>query len=295
MKIIIKSKHSIIKKGGEKRMKYKVIFLTALISLATMVFFMTARAENVRNSKHNMITNTNILATGTTEVCVFCHTPHGSNTNAPEAAPLWNRNISTKTYIMYTSPNFDKIGAGLGPKGVSIACLSCHDGTVAFDALHNFPGSGNTDNIDFTNKGTTYVDTDNSFREDSPVTPFPNLGADLQNDHPISMEIPCGKDPQFAAICNSLDGPELSKGRISPLTRDKSLYPLPADKRDQLRAYPSVYGKAYIECASCHNPHVGKDESTRFLRLPSWDTTDMAYDSVDRNAGSLICLSCHEK
>ncbi|MDD5435038.1 MAG: hypothetical protein PH343_06380, partial [Nitrospira sp.] len=69
------------------------------------------------------------------EVCVYCHTPH----NADSIAPLWNRqsNPNPSDYKVYSSPNFDS--KNLGPDGISLACLSCHDGTVAVDAVLNQP------------------------------------------------------------------------------------------------------------------------------------------------------------
>ena len=33
------------------------------------------------------------------EVCVYCHTPHGANSNV--AAPLWNRTMKATTYQTY--------------------------------------------------------------------------------------------------------------------------------------------------------------------------------------------------
>jgi hypothetical protein len=108
----------------------------------------TPCTEDIRNTKHNLNENTDIgPITGTTEVCIFCHTPHGARGvigTAPSGqAPLWNRAIKTTTgYQMYSSPNFDGIDVAGGPKGVSLACLSCHDGTISFDALINPPGSG---------------------------------------------------------------------------------------------------------------------------------------------------------
>jgi len=100
--------------------------------------------EDVRNTKHNLTINPDVKATGTTEICVFCHTPHGANPATVGLAPLWNRNIPIDTsYGVYSSPNFDASGIDAGrPKGVSLACLSCHDGTIAVDALINAPGSG---------------------------------------------------------------------------------------------------------------------------------------------------------
>ena len=84
----------------------------------------------------------------TAEVCVFCHTPHGADVNAP--APLWNKRLGAAgapagggTYTTYASlqtPSLDGAVAAVG--SISIACLSCHDGTQAMDNIINAPGSG---------------------------------------------------------------------------------------------------------------------------------------------------------
>ncbi|MFQ5508246.1 MAG: hypothetical protein ACE5FN_02790 [Leptospirillia bacterium] len=108
-------------------------------------------AEDVRNTKHNFFLNQDVgySEQETTEVCVFCHTPHGGrNTTTASNVPLWNRAMPTAStvYEMYDSPNFDGSASwavtGGQPKGVSLACLSCHDGTIGIDALINAPGSG---------------------------------------------------------------------------------------------------------------------------------------------------------
>ena len=104
-------------------------------------------AEDVKNTLHNLSTSslnpnvdTNFLG-GTTQVCVFCHTPHGSQSSSiVGGAPLWNRAIASSSYTTYSSPHFDS-SAGQ-PQGVSLACLSCHDGAIALDALINAGGSG---------------------------------------------------------------------------------------------------------------------------------------------------------
>ncbi|HEY5595329.1 MAG TPA: hypothetical protein VIL61_09280, partial [Nitrospiria bacterium] len=71
------------------------------------------------------------------ETCVYCHTPH----NAGTTAPLWNRELpSPLGYEMYSSPNFDSPStANKAPDGISLGCLSCHDGSVAVDAVLNKP------------------------------------------------------------------------------------------------------------------------------------------------------------
>lgn len=260
--------------------------------------------EDVFNTKHNLAVNDDVLATGTTEVCVFCHTPHGGRTDvAGGGAPLWNRALPSNTgWTMYNSPNTD-VAPGTAPLGVSLACLSCHDGVIALDALINAPGSGGLQsanrnlltgtsagtgltNITFTGPG---VDTDGSLKEllrpdgqggflggdndyvnpgaGQGMEPFPNLTRDLSDDHPISIRMPTG-DPQF----NDALGSPIA-GSIRPIYRDTVLNGpqlIPSDKRDQIRLYNTtgISGVATdaVECASCHNPHTPR---TTFLRLPS--------------------------
>jgi len=324
--------------------------------------------ENVADTKHNLSANqdTQLNSSVSAEICVFCHTPHGGQPQtgtAPAPAPLWNRALPDgTTFTAYNSPNFDARGTTPGvPKGVSLACLSCHDGTIAFDALINAPGSGgffsaNRGTITGTSPGTSVfgasafqgptVDNTNSFTDGarsgsgtnadgSPYTgglddfvttgtggvnsagstPFPNLTRDLTDDHPISMAIPT-TDPQFDQVRTGAlaDGSIWKLRRVGTgITQDLS-----SDKRDAVRAYPTQGGTpadnittdtAYIECASCHNPHTPRPS---FLRIPSVDTATQNIPAVSiggrgvqtgqvstidqyPNAGSLLCLTCHQK
>ena len=102
-------------------------------------------ASDVRGTRHNLSTSgpgtTRAAAVGgTSEVCVFCHTPHGATAadqgGATLRAPLWNRRVPAgATYTPYTSSSMDSqtIVAGFNnqPGGSSKLCLSCHDGTLA--------------------------------------------------------------------------------------------------------------------------------------------------------------------
>jgi predicted CXXCH cytochrome family protein len=75
---------------------------------------------------------------GTTQICIFCHTPHNAKTEA--SAPLWNHGDTTATYTLYSSPTFTATGISQ-PGSNSKACLSCHDGTIAIDAYGSETGS----------------------------------------------------------------------------------------------------------------------------------------------------------
>jgi len=72
------------------------------------------------------------------EVCAPCHTPHDADATVT-AAPLWNHEVTTASYQVYSSPTAD---AALGQvRGVSKLCLSCHDGTIALDSFGGRTGS----------------------------------------------------------------------------------------------------------------------------------------------------------
>lgn len=156
---------------------------------------------------------------GTTEICVFCHTPHHSK---PAAGPLWNRGRLSDTYIAYgeticgTTPSLT-----LNPE--SAACLSCHDGISTFDMLVNSPGKGFTKNTlgdghsttgtynSGSNAGFAVRDQDWFFTEKAVGTggfgansrlsigagvdgSIIGTTADLSNDHPIGITYSGGSE-----------------------------------------------------------------------------------------------------
>ena len=139
----------------------------------------TSALADIRGSQHDLGAGTGQgTSAQTTEVCVFCHTPHGSDTTAP--APLWNKTFPVATYQRYSSLGTATLdGTEVAVGSVSLACLSCHDGTQAMDVVINGPGSGNYNpagaEIDTTSIGVMTG------------TPIPMLGTDLRNDHPVSI------------------------------------------------------------------------------------------------------------
>lgn len=98
------------------------------------------------------------------EICLPCHTPHNAKVAPDDLVPLWNHDVTAAVFTLYSSPTGTLDAGPLGqPAGVSKACLSCHDGTVALDAYGT--------NVPVPNMiGGVY-----------------DLGIDLSNDHPISF------------------------------------------------------------------------------------------------------------
>ena len=182
----------------------------------------SAAMASVSNTVHNLsVTGEGAHMTGangTTEICIFCHTPHGGNqlTNAP----LWNRSTSsTGVYTRFSSLGritFDADEAPVG--GVSIACLSCHDGTQARNSVINGPGSGPNSNTVTTDAGaSTWLDgTDPATAYLSSLAPSDNgtlsgdliyLGTDLRNDHPISMQYGGGGYTAAVGLATPVNSP----------------------------------------------------------------------------------------
>ncbi len=158
--------------------------LVALMSLGALVAVPVSAQDDVANTKHNMSTRSGLTDYGA--VCVYCHTPHGGQT---QNAPLWNRNFPTGPFTMYNNAYSSTIDMTVdaAPTGVSLACLSCHDGTVGLDVIINKP---NTD--------TTLVGSGNTMPSNSGQR-FANLGTDLRDDHPISILYSNAADVMFNA------------------------------------------------------------------------------------------------
>ncbi len=82
-------------------------------------------------SKHNMTPT----GANTGEICAFCHTPQGAERTV--SAPRWERALTTiSSYRAYSS-----LGSAVqeATGSISLACLSCHDGSQAPNIAINTP------------------------------------------------------------------------------------------------------------------------------------------------------------
>ena len=139
-----------------KRINF-LITLTVGILLANL-----AIGQTIVGSAHDFSSQT---WNTTGEICIVCHTPHNADISIAEA-PLWNHEMTSATFSLYSSSTFNGSATIGQPDGNSKLCLSCHDGTVA---LENF--SGNTGGTHF------LVDGDPNY-----------VGTDLADDHPTSFD-----------------------------------------------------------------------------------------------------------
>jgi predicted CXXCH cytochrome family protein len=133
-----------------------LVVATALVGLSTV-----AVAQGISGTSHDL--RTEVGTNG--EICIVCHTPHDAM--AVTDAPLWNHTVTTATFTPYDSPTMDAVAGQ--PAGASLLCLSCHDGSVAIDALGGGAGTGG--NV---------------------IAAAFQVGTDLTYDHPISIDYNAG-------------------------------------------------------------------------------------------------------
>jgi predicted CXXCH cytochrome family protein len=224
-----------------------------------------------------------IYTTGTDEICVFCHTPHASNTAV--SAPLWNKALPNSTYTVYSSGTMQGT-ASLSNNNMSLACLSCHDGTQAMDNMINKPSTGTPSSAGYNATGSRLAGTWYAGTEDAEASGntsagalnakvYMELGTDLSNDHPVGIPY-CGggqtglgksgcADQDFNAVTQGANATSFTVGTSSVVKENMRLY--------------NTAGGLSVECGSCHDPH--NDAQKTFLRTS--------------NAGSAVCLTCHAK
>src|SRR3990170_4326680 len=262
--------------------------------------FVPAVVEDIRNTKHNLSSlspegiDRAVYSEQTTEICIFCHTPHGANAEAAEAlkAPLWNRSLSVARYILYDqvwSTSFEAYEVSPpkpnAPTGYSRLCLSCHDGTIALGTVLNPPGSGiyyQTQQMIYPT-GQTPAGGAGTMPVGSGVATGDTrvIGTNLQNDHPISFVYDSALALRDEELVNP--GPAL----VQPA---KVGDPTPISP---MRRYPGsdLFKFDSVQCTSCHNPHAAT--YPKFLRTSYFnnDPADPNYPS----ASKIICLYCHDK
>jgi hypothetical protein len=281
-----------------------------LLAIALLGFGGPASA-GIADTKHNLGSGVGPggrnQASDTAEICVFCHTPHGASTDAP--APLWNKRLGASgtpagggTYTTYASLNTPSLDGTVAQVGsISMACLSCHDGTQAMDNIINAPGSGGLDATGGGNDGRTYTWTGGTVNAAGRLSSgVALLGTDLSNDHPIGIQY-CGgglsgagttvsgtcKDGDFVApktqSINSRQVFWVDTGGSGTGTKERTDLPLYVRNDADSSLGPLV------ECASCHDPHVSTGQAG-----PNGLTAGETFLRVS-NAESAVCRACHVK
>jgi predicted CXXCH cytochrome family protein len=239
--------------------------------------------DQVADTPHNLSVSGpgTVRAVEESRICIFCHTPHGAD---PEA-PLWNRYETTTTFEIYPSGGSMQ-SVPLQPNGSSLICLSCHDGTSALGTVRSLPYTIPLYGV-------------------SPQGTLPegssNLGISLADDHPVSF-VPSLTDPEIIlpdpaspvhldingqVQCRSCHDPHdntyghfLVTDNIesaicvtchNKVDWDISVHGHPSD--------PQFQQLVQQGCSSCHEPHSAP-ESPRLLILSEENLCFACHDGV---------------
>ena len=197
-------------------------------------------------------------------ICVYCHHPHnafaatgnlgsrdGATAGTLEYSPLWNRNLSATTFAGYDNGimmggtavngtdkrhalNAADAGGGTKIAGVSLLCMSCHDGVVAMNAYSQTTGSS----LNSGNTGTGGA-----------ISSTAGFKGDMNNHHPMGFN--------YAAVA-AVDA-EIAATTVK-MVGNTSIGDL-------------LYGaNSTMECVTCHDVHNTANQAgaERFL----WRTND---------------------
>ena len=232
------------------------VLLTGLLMSAVPL-----EAADIRSTPHNLTRQG--LKVEADEVCVFCHTPQqtigAASRSGVALLPVWQQSLSeTYSFVLYDDIGRLQFGDKAAVGSQSIACLSCHDANQAFsvqaaESDHPF--------------GVPY----RGFSKGRERT----LAESKKNDDLPSRE---------AKEIKSLDDFRLPS---SGMVDNRMIWWVSANgvtalrTRADLPLYARKFDSGeipYIECSSCHDPHVS---NKLFLRV--------------NNEQSRLCLTCHDK
>lgn len=165
-------------------LKY-LVALTMLLTANTTSF----DATTIAGTKHDLSANPSIK--GGLSVCAYCHGTHNSSVTQ---IPLWGRTDVSSEFKLYAS---NSLRATVDSPGtMSRVCLSCHDGTIAFDAVLGAIGTAGNDM--------------NTLFPDSPAV----IGRDLSDDHPVGVSVSADSDGLRDAATITGAGLRLYAGKV---------------------------------------------------------------------------------
>lgn len=260
---------------GKKFQVVTIATILTIVTLATSIVF-----AGITGTKHDLSstsTGGGITATGAsgvTQKCVFCHTPHSSS----KAGPLWNHSLSAATYSVRDAdwtalnPQDWRVSNAIQPDGSSKLCLGCHDGTVALGLLVNVPGSGMGGTVDMTQTYMPCGPTDYNCLGTDFVGALKHLNSFGYGDHMVSIEYDDGLVTAIDAKCAS--GISV-QGLYAPSTLTGVVRLRPTDHNNTLGSETHMG----VQCRTCHDPHDNTNERFLVIGTPAnWNP---------------LCETCH--
>lgn len=204
--------------------------------------------------------------------CTPCHQAHHTDTD--QTAPLWSHATSEATFTMYNAgtPQSSTLDATIParPDGASLACLSCHDGTVAINqGISGMIGST-----------AAYIDD------------AAKIGTDLHTTHPISFVYDKALADKDGFLLDPTPVTGYKIGDTIPQLPGV-VAPVPATWSGTSLTGKTI-GEALLinqkmQCSSCHDVHKQEGSAATSGIMVRISGTDSS------GRGSLICRNCHIK
>lgn len=242
--------------------KLKVLTLSAAVG--ALLVSPTAMLAGIIGTPHDFSGESwNVNPADPNSVCGPCHQPHHADSTI---VPLWGHTTSQGPWRMYNTNNvpISRMRAipSPTPTGVSLGCLSCHDGTVAVNSYGGAIQGGTA--ITVTNRA--------------------NLGTDLTHTHPISFTY----DANLVGTGPGQDRFLYNPDTTQVLTPSSGTF-VPGN--DMTVSGFLLTANHKVECSSCHDVH--NQEGTPYSITTNPKLVKILGTQGGR--GSLLCRSCHNK
>jgi len=280
-----------------------------LISLLFLPFLATNLFSGIANTPHNLSSTSGnlIRATSETQICKFCHIPHGAQvststyyqhyqdvyelgtydfrlplighqlTEADNKNRAYEDYNSTWTLPNPSAPPYEDIF--WAPSGVSKVCFSCHDGTLAIGQL-------TTETIDMDNAvaGEWLTDPGDQL---APIWGARYLG---QTENPASG-VPYfpgwhPMEPQHIFSTRVTDVQIADYNRLMDELGSSNKLKTLGEMRQGLWGYPGIDKTDFVQCTGCHDPH------TEYTALGGSGYKFWAVEGA--NSYEKVCAVCHQ-
>jgi hypothetical protein len=282
-----------------KRTVRKSLLVIAAMALAPAAWALNG-GEGLTGTPHDFTTtgtgDLHDTVAGNEGLCTFCHTPH----KAQSTLLLWNHTLSGNTF----SWDVNATTAGttlpaLSPSygGVSVKCLSCHDGTVAVGDIAWYKeqawtvgGSGPLLNLNITaNLGGQATAKSLGATGEFLIANGAGTG-NMAGNHPVGIAFPFGgvANTYNATVNGAAPALLASDFQPNPLTSAVANIRLFQNTGNNFSAIQSSYTgtNVGIECSSCHDPHNKQSVDDLFLR---------GKIGGSAQSDGYICEQCHKK
>ncbi|MCP5150165.1 MAG: hypothetical protein H6983_10585 [Ectothiorhodospiraceae bacterium] len=251
-------------------------FLVTLVLIALSVagaFHAPPSLAGIADTKHNLVGSARapLASADPSQVCAYCHTPHGESASAPAWQPSRPADGGT-TFQTYDSFGRVQLAEVEQRGSVSLACMACHDGTQAM----NVTGSAGV-----TDGARPLVESVLGAVQTVDLSVSHPVGVPYRGHYPPGLTTTTPPNPLISPVpIDPTSFRTASADLIDGITVWWVETGAPGRQRDDVQLYARgespEQAAPYVECASCHDPHR---DAPNFLRL-----------SGSREG---LCAACH--